>query len=150
MKTLAALTALTALIAVVTVVSACQSIVSATPLKVGDCFNYINTTDANDDPINVPSVVDCAQSHSDEVFSVFAYPNASGFPGYEQIGAVQQTRCESDFQAYVGTSWENSSYTISYDPPDEQSWATGDHQIRCLIEDGSGGQLTGSARGSKK
>ena len=84
------------------------------------------------------------------MFSVFEYPNASGFPGYEQIGAIQQTQCETDFQTYVGASWENSSYTISYDAPDEQTWAGGDHQIRCLLEDANGGQLTGSARGTKK
>jgi len=147
MKTLAAVAALIALIAIT---GACQSIVSATPLKVGDCFNYINTTDANDDQITVPAVIDCAQAHSDEVFSVFDYPNASGFPGYEQIGTVQQSRCEVDFATYVGTTWDKSSYTINYDAPDEQSWATGDHQIKCLIEDASGGQQTGSARGTKK
>ena len=145
-----ALAGLATLILAVTVVSACQATVSSTQLTVGECFNYVNTTDANEDQVNLPSPVDCSKSHSDEVFSVFEYPNASGFPGYEQIGTIQQTRCETDFQTYVGTSWENSSYTISYDSPDEQTWAAGDHQIRCLLEDANSGQLTGSARGTKK
>jgi hypothetical protein len=147
MKTFAALAALITLVAIA---GACQATVSSTQLTVGECFNYVNTTDANEDQVNLPSPVDCSKPHSDEVFSVFEYPNASGFPGYEQIGAIQQTQCETDFQTYVGTSWENSSYTISYDAPDEQTWAGGDHQIRCLLEDANGGQLTGSARGTKK
>ncbi|HEY5519718.1 MAG TPA: septum formation family protein [Candidatus Limnocylindrales bacterium] len=147
MKTLAALAVSIDLVAVV---SACQNIIGSTPLKVGDCFNYLNTTDANGDSINVPAAVDCARPHSDEVFSVFDYPNASGFPGYEQIGTVQQSRCEADFATYVGTTYDKTSYTINYDAPDEQAWATGDHQIMCLPEDAKGGQLTGSARGTKK
>lgn len=141
---------LAALILLITVASACRATVSNTQLTIGECFNYITTTDANDDQVNLPSPFDCSKSHSDEVFSIFEYPNASGFPGYEQIGTIQQTRCETDFQTYVGTSWENSSYTISYDSPDEQTWAAGDHQISCVLEDANGGQLTGSARGTKK
>ena len=129
---------------------ACQNIVSTTPLQIGDCFNYINTTDANGDPINLPQVIDCAQPHTDEVFSIFDYPNASGFPGYEAIGGVQQSHCQADFTAYVGVDWEQSSYTINYAAPTEQSWAGGDHAIHCLLEDASGQQLTGSARGSEK
>ena len=128
----------------------CQNIVGSTPLKVGDCFNYTDTTDANGDPINVPSVLDCAQAHSDEVFSIFDYPSASAFPGYEAIGTLQQTRCQADFKTYVGVDWEQSTYTIGYDGPTEDTWATGDHAVRCLIEDASGGQLTGSARGTAK
>jgi hypothetical protein len=130
--------------------SACTNAVSPTSLKAGDCFNYTNTTDANGDPVNLPSPIDCTKAHSDEVFSVFDYPNATGFPGFEAIGAEQQTHCEADFASYVGVPWDKSSLTIAYEAPDEQSWATGDHAIHCLLEDGAGAALTGSARGSKK
>ena len=147
MKTFAALAAS---FVVLCSMAACQATVSSAQLKVGDCFNYTNTTDANGDPINLPSPVDCTKPHSDEVFSVFNYPNASGFPGYEAIGALQQTRCEADFQSYVGITWDKSAYTISYASPDENGWASGDHAVHCLLEDASGGQLTGSARGTKK
>ena len=142
--------ALVGAVTLLAITAGCQNTVSSTELKVGDCFNYANTTDANGDQVNLPSIVDCAQAHSDEVFSVFDYPNASAFPGYEAIGALQQTHCQADFKAFVGTDWGQSSYTISYAAPDEQSWAGGDHAIHCLLEDASGGQMTGSARGSKK
>jgi Septum formation len=145
-----ALAVMTAFIVLIAVAGACQNTVSSTQLKVGDCFNYANTTDANGDPVNLPAPVDCAQPHSDEVFSVFDYPGAGGFPGYEAIGALQQTHCEADFKSFVGVEWGRSSYTISYAGPTEQSWASGDHAIHCLLEDASGGTLTGSARGTKK
>ncbi len=142
--------ALAASVALIAVVSACQNTVSSADLKVGDCFNYANTTDANGDPVNLPSPTDCAKPHSDEVFSVFDYPNAGAFPGYEAIGALRQTHCQADFKAFVGVDWGSSTYTIAYISPEEASWASGDHTIRCLLEDASGAQLTGSARGTKK
>jgi len=128
----------------------CQTGSSSMSLKVGDCFNYSEGVDANGDTVQQIDTVDCSQPHSDEVFSVFVYPNASGFPGYEAIGTVQQSQCEADFAAYVGTTWDKSSYTINYEAPDEQTWNGGDHTIRCLIEDGSGAQTTGSAHGTAK
>lgn len=128
----------------------CTETVSTIDLKVGDCFNYANTTDANGDPVNLPSPVDCGSAHSDEVFSVFDYPNASEFPGYEQIGALRQTRCQADFKSYVGVTWDRSSYSINYESPTEESWAAGDRAIHCLLEEAIGGQMTGSARGSAR
>ena len=104
MKTLAAVAALIALLGIA---AACQNTVSGTQLKLGDCFNYVNTTDANGDQVNLPSVTDCAQSHSDEVFSVFDYPSATSFPGYEAIGALQQTHCQADFKTFVGVEWKS-------------------------------------------
>ena len=147
---LAAVAKLAATIALAGALAACTATVNTADLKVGDCFNYANTTDANGDPVNLPSPVECEKPHTDEVFSVVDYPNASTFPGYEQIGAFQQTHCQADFTAYVGVSWDKSSYTISYESPTEENWAAGDHAIHCLIEEAIGGQMTGSARGSAR
>src|SRR5262245_531747 len=133
------------------VLGACQSTVSAAELKVGDCVNLVSTVDANGDNVLGNSVVDCSQSHDKEVFSVFDYPNATAaFPGYEQLGAVEQGQCQSDFEDYVGVTWEQSSYTITYAAPDESSWASGDRAIHCLLADATGEKLTGSAQGSER
>jgi len=129
---------------------ACQNTVSGSALKVGDCYNNTNTTDVEGNAIESHALVECAQPHDEEVFSVFDYPSASAFPGYEQIGTVEQTRCQTDFQTYVGVTWEQSTLVISYDSPDQNTWASGDHAIHCLLADASGSKLTGSARGSKK
>jgi len=132
-------------------VAACTTTTAAADLKTGDCINLVSTVDANGDNVMGNEVVDCSKSHDEEVFSVFDYPNAtSAFPGYEQIGSVQQGQCQSDFEDYVGVTWEQSSYTISYASPDESSWASGDRAIHCLLADASGGKLTGSAEGSER
>jgi len=132
-------------------IAACTSTTASADLKTGDCINLVSTVDANGDNVQGNSVVDCTQPHDKEVFSVFDYPNAgSAFPGYEQIGSVQQGQCQSDFEEYVGVTWEQSSFTISYGSPDESSWASGDRAIHCLLGDASGGKLTGSAQGSER
>jgi len=134
------------------VASACSGAVPSSALKVGDCVNHTNTTDADGNAIDSTVVVACSQPHEEEVFSVFAYPNAtSAFPGYEAIGALEQTRCEADFADYVGVSWDQSdAYTINYVGPTEQDWAAGDHAIVCTLDDVNGGKLTGSAKGTAR
>jgi hypothetical protein len=119
-------------------------------LKTGDCYSLGSGQDANGDNVQTYNLVDCTTTHDGEIFSVFDYPNAAGWPGYEAIGTVQQTRCEADFQTYVGVSFEQSKYTINYVAPTEQSWASGDHAIKCRLEDASNGKITGSAKGTKK
>jgi hypothetical protein len=140
-----------AAVALTVFLAGCQSTVSSAALEVGECINHANSVDADGDQVDSNVVIDCSQPHEEEVFSVFDYPGATAsFPGYEQIGLVQQGQCQSDFEDYVGITWERSSYTIFYAGPTENSWAGGDHAIHCLLADGSGRKLSGSARGSEQ
>jgi hypothetical protein len=144
-------TSLAAIVVASLALLSCTATTPAADLKVGDCVNLVSTVDANGDNVVGNSVVDCSQSHDEQVFSVFEYPNAtSAFPGYEHIGEVEQGRCQSDFEDYVGVTWEESSYTISYSSPDERGWASGDHTIHCMLADAAGAKLTGSAQGSER
>jgi putative regulator of septum formation len=145
--------AVLALLAVVAgALGACGTETPSAALKTGDCVNQGLTVDATGSQVREYTVVDCGSAHDAEVFSVFDYPNATAqFPGYEQIGAVEQTGCQRDFTAYVGIDWADSSYTINYVAPTERTWAQGDRSIKCLAEDSTGeAKITGSVRGSKK
>ena len=143
---------LAAALLVTAIISACSNAVPSSALKVGDCVNHTNTTDADGNAIDSTVVVACSQAHEEEVFSVFDYPNAtSTFPGYEAIGAIEQTQCESDFAGYVGVTWDQSdAYTINYAGPTEHDWAAGDRAIVCTLDDANGGKLTGPARGTAR
>jgi putative regulator of septum formation len=118
-----------------------------TVLKVGDCVNYEPSDDGES-----TIIVNCAQPHAEEVFSVYLdyRPDATGFPGYEAIGAAAQQVCQADFEDYVGTSWDKSSYSIGFSGPTEADWNSRDHSIYCTLEDSNGGTLTGSARGTAR
>ena len=130
----------------------CQSgTTTAAELKVGDCFDVAPTQDANGDNTTMNVLTDCAKPHDAEVYLVFDVPvGPNGYPGDEAIGALQQTRCDAAFTTFVGKDSGLSSYDIDYVRPTAESWASGDRSIACLIEDGLGGKLTGSAKGTKK
>jgi hypothetical protein len=113
-------------------------------LKVGDCINNEPSEDGS-----TTVLVDCAQPHAQEVFYVFDLPGKD-FPGYLVIGDAQQDECPPAFKDYVGVDWEHSKYTFTFAGPTEQTWAAGDRQLACLLEDGEGGTLTGSAKGTNK
>jgi hypothetical protein len=140
------LAAIAAALLIVASVAGCQSS-GRTALKVGDCVNYEPTEDGEN-----TRVVDCAQPHAEEVFSVYLdyRPDATGFPGYEAIGAAAQGVCQADFVDYVGISWEHSTYSIGFSGPTEADWNGADHSIYCTLEDANGGTLTGSARGTAR
>lgn len=138
-------------LALALVSAGCQTGATAADLKVGDCFNITPSVDANGDNGVTNSVTDCAKPHDGEVYLVFDVPvSPSGYPGDEAIGALQQTRCDAAFTGYVGKDPGLSSYTIDYVRPTANTWSSGDRSIACLIEDASGGKLTGSAKGTKK
>ena len=125
---------------------ACQGNVFS--LKVGDCFNGGSAGDTVSDV----SIVDCAQPHSSEVYSVFDYPNApSDYPGDDAIQSAANDRCATDFQAYVGIDVNSTTaYNVTFLRPTSDSWGQGDRTIDCIIEGVNNGQLTGSAKGTAK
>ena len=98
-----------------------------------------------------PPVVDCSKPHSDEVFSVFDYPNASGFPGYEAIGGIQQTQCQTDFHGIRRRDLGPLAHTRStYAAPDRAGLgerATTPSTACSRMP--AARQLTGSARGTR-
>lgn len=122
--------------------AACQP-AGRVALKVGDCINY-EPSENGENTI----IVNCAQPHSEEVFSVYLdlSPSPTAFPGYEAIGAIAQGTCQADFEAYVGIPWDQSSYSIGFSGPTEADWSAGDHALACTLEDSNGGTLTGSAK----
>jgi hypothetical protein len=115
-----------------------------TILKVGECVNF-EPSDEGESTVKV----DCAQPHDQEVFYAFDMPDGD-YPGLFEIGDAQQDECTSAFAEFVGIPWEQSHYTYTFDAPTEETWDQGARTITCLLEDNSGLQLTGSARGTAR
>lgn len=131
-------------VALVYVTMACQG--NVFQLKVGDCFNGASTGDVSD-----VTVIACTSAHDAEVFSTFTYPNApSDYPGSTTVVTVAEDGCTSAFTPFVGVSFEDSIYGLSYLQPTSDSWKTGDRTIQCLITSADDSQLTGSAKGTNK
>jgi Septum formation len=89
---------------------------------------------------------DCAAAHDAEVFAVVSLPEGA-WPGQEALETAADEACGSEFEAYVGASYEESALYYGYYTPLQDDWTTGDREVLCFVYDAEG-PLTGSVRGS--
>jgi hypothetical protein len=118
-------------------------------LEVGDCFSA-----DSGDTINTVLVVDCEQPHTYEAFFVFdhdAGPDEE-FPGDDAILEYADTACRPPFEEFVEKDYENSIWYITSVTPSAETWATGDREIVCTLDQQDANdepiEVTGSAEGS--
>ena len=117
-------------------------------LEVGDCFSV------ESDELTTVVVVDCEQSHEYEAFALVDHEAAEAdpYPGDEAMLEYGNTACQAPFQAYVGSEYETSIWFITSVFPSEETWAAGDREIVCTLNqqdaDSEPIAVTGSAEGS--
>jgi hypothetical protein len=117
-------------------------------LEVGDCFS------ADSDTINSVVVVDCAQPHTYEAFFVFDHDAGpdEAFPGDDVILEYADTACRPPFEEFVGKDYESSIWYITSVTPSAETWATGDREIVCTLDQQDANdepiEVTGSAEAS--
>ena len=118
-------------------------------IEVGDCLNDASSSGEVE---TVPKV-DCSEPHDSEAFATHDLADGD-YPAQDAMFAEADAECEAAFDGYVGVSYDESTLAYSYYFPTEESWATGDREILCvLIEvDASGNavQTTGSLKDSGK
>lgn len=114
-------------------------------LKVGDCLADF------EDGAELSSInaAPCSEPHSDEIYAEGSIPDADEFPGTEAIETAAQDICLSEYQAFVGRSYDDSVLDIGYLTPTEDSWAEGDRAVLCTIFDPLE-EVTGSLRGAER
>ena len=117
-------------------------------LEVGDCFSV------ESDELTTVAVVDCEESHEYEVFALLDHEagEADPYPGDVAMLEYGNTACQAPFQAYVGIEYEASIWFITSVFPSEETWAAGDREIVCTLNqhdaDSEPIAVTGSAEGS--
>ena len=117
-------------------------------LEAGDCFS------AESDTVESVLVVDCAQPHTYEAYFVFDHEGGpdDDYPGDEAILDYADTECRAPFEDFVGKDYESSIWYITSVTPSADTWATGDREIICTLDqqdaDGEAIEVTGSAEGS--
>ena len=110
-------------------------------LSVGQCLNDTAGTEVSEVPI-----VDCTDEHDFEVYSDFEIPGDE-FPGDDAIDSQADAECLTDFEQFVGISYDDSVYGYTYFTPTEGSWTDGnDRLVSCLIGDPNG-KVTGTLKG---
>jgi hypothetical protein len=117
-------------------------------LKLGDCLND-PSDDAGLSQFNSVSIVPCVQAHDMEAYSFFDMP-AGPFPGDEAITEAATEGCSIAFHNYVGLSYDESIYLVSWFTPTLESWSQGDQEVVCLISGTvEGDRLQGSVEGTE-
>lgn len=123
---------------------------SAFDLEVGDCFSV------ESDELTTVVVVACEESHEYEAFAVLDHEagEAEPYPGDEAMLEYGNAACQAPFQAYVGREYEASIWYITSVLPSEETWATGDRELVCTLNqqdaDSEPIAVTGSAEGSEE
>jgi hypothetical protein len=120
-------------------------------IAVGQCFNTVGNSlsDYSGDGARstTVNVVDCAEKHDAEAFSIFAVEPADGggYPGVDHISAIAESKCASLADDYAaGVPWENSVDIYYYMPPAD-GWRRGDHSVTCFFG-ATHGRVTGSVK----
>jgi hypothetical protein len=117
-------------------------------LEVGDCFS------ADRDQLETVTVVDCEASHEYEVFALIDHEAGADdpYPGDAEVLEYADTHCQPPFEAYVGHDYQTSLWYITSLSPSEETWADGDREIVCTLNQQDDNQepiaVTGTAEGS--
>jgi hypothetical protein len=113
-------------------------------LSVGQCLNDTSDTEVTEVPL-----VDCADEHDFEVYSDFEL-EGDEFPGTDAINTQAEEQCLTEFESFVGISYDESVLGYTYFTPTEGSWTDGDDRlVSCLIGEPdvkTTGSLKGAAR----
>jgi hypothetical protein len=133
---------------------------SVAQLQVGDCLTGANLQlDNKNAPWpNLALAVPCNQPHTAEVF--YANQNYwaknSPYPGDATIASASDTACSNAFAAYVGTSLNQSVYSVIKLVPVADSWQRkNDRALHCVAYEPTrshpgGVNLNSSIKGSAK
>lgn len=127
--------------------SACSSMpfnnrTQSTALAVGQCLLVpLNSQ------VNSVATTECTEAHTGEVYSVTTLKNDT-MPSRDEMDELVYNTCYETFEAYVGTSPEETTLDYTAMSPTKQTWAKGDREIVCIAVRTDDEQLTASVRDS--
>lgn len=117
--------------------------VAVDQLRVGDCLE----TPA-DGVVTDLTAIPCGQAHDGEVYHSFELPDGD-YPGDEQVQTAGEQGCVEQFEAFVGTSFDDSELGLLPLTPVEDGWTRGDQGVLCIVQDEKGG-LTESLKAAQR
>jgi hypothetical protein len=114
-------------------------------VEVGDCLAVDQPFYGDDGRL---LVVPCNTPHGEEVY--YEYDMTShDFPGDEDTEAESDEVCEGAFADFVGVPYEDSLLDFFAYWPSEDSWASGDRRVQCMVYE-PGSEVTGTLAGAKR
>ncbi|TBN56242.1 septum formation protein [Glaciihabitans arcticus] len=124
---------------------------SVLEITAGDCINDAESTAAGD--VSDVTKVKCTEPHDYEAFHSLTLPDGD-YPGQEAVETQAEDVCYTEFETFVGISYDESVLGFTYFTPTTDGWESGDHEIVCLLADldaeGATVQSSVSLEGSKR
>ncbi|MEZ5410974.1 MAG: septum formation family protein [Acidimicrobiales bacterium] len=115
--------------------------VDALDIHLADCFNNPGV-----ESVEEVMVVPCAEPHDFEVFHSFQLADGP-YPGDDKVQDEWFKGCLAEFEAFVGTKFDESALDVSAIYPTEQTWnELEDREVLCSVTAIDGTRRTGSAR----
>lgn len=129
----------------VAVISEVAGTTDVRALEVGDCVDLPET---GVDSVSRLDTHTCDEPHEAEVFSVGDLGSGSDpYPGSEAVDEMIFEACAPDFDAYVGTAFDDSELEVFTIYPIEENWEF-DQEYVCLAQLSGRSTLTESIRDS--
>ena len=96
-----------------------------------------------------PTLVDCSQSHTFELFASLEHPagQESGYPS--DMSEYAEGECILRFNEFIGIPYEDSVFEVWWVEPVPETWNVGDRQVICIVGRLDQQQSTGTAEGSE-
>ncbi|WP_312180748.1 septum formation family protein [Arthrobacter sp.] len=118
--------------------------VDAIDLNVGDCL-----IEPDGEQITEVDVLPCTQEHDSEVYAAKDMTGTE-YPGETAVDDAAAEFCVAEFQAYIGTDYQESVLNIGLITPTSYSWTLGnDREILCTAYRMDGSPLTNTIRNSQ-
>ena len=75
----------------------------------------------------------CSLSHSHEISTTVALPDAEQYPGWAALAESGQDGCDAAFAAFVGRALDDSRYGTAIWVPPADAWDAGDRDGICVV-----------------
>jgi hypothetical protein len=98
---------------------------------------------------SLATVAECSQDHDAEIYANVEL-GPGQWPGYDTVAERADEVCHHSFQAYVGTSVDDSDFDYSLFVSDEAEWVAGQHAVICVVVPYFDDRLSGSVRDSSQ
>ncbi|UFU05925.1 septum formation family protein [Ruania halotolerans] len=114
--------------------------------EVGECAQL---ADLQSDEITEIPTVDCSEEHDAQFFHKFDLPDGD-FPGTDGVQTAAEEGClGTEFENFVGTSYEESALYANFIGPTQETWdQADDREVLCIVFLDDGTTTTESFEGS--
>lgn len=114
-------------------------------IGVGDCTN--DPDDAATEEVQSVEAVPCDGPHDNEAYYAEDLPDGE-FPGDDAVSTAADEICLTQFEPFVGLSYEESRLAFFPFRPTQESWEQADdREVLCMVYDAAGEPLVGTAAG---